>query len=281
MRQKAWPFFLAFQRALKQRDAMTPDGVVHQARLAVESGQFQRFPHVLVDEIQDFGLEALRLIRSLTPLDGTRDPLCVVGDGQQRIYVAPLAQSRAGIDVRGRSRRLKVNYRTSEQIRRWAQGILQGLDVDDLDGQPASTVGDRSAFTGPDPMVEHCTSPEQEASQVAAWVKLLLSQGLKPEEICVTPYRPDVRQALSTACIPTHELKPGEPDPGPNTAAVRLGAMPRIKGLEFRAVAMCLDAGPEISDAGDWARTRCQQYVAATRAREHLLVTYAAPAAYP
>jgi superfamily I DNA/RNA helicase len=91
---------------------------------------------VLVDELQDFGLEALRLIRALSPIEeGLGNPLCVVGDGHQRIYNrVPIPLSRAGIDVRGRSRRLKINYRTSEQIRQWAQGLLEGVEVDDLDG---------------------------------------------------------------------------------------------------------------------------------------------------
>jgi superfamily I DNA/RNA helicase len=110
---------------------------------------------VLVDEVQDFSLEALRLIRVLSPLDdGTRDPLCLVGDGHQRIYRLKIPLSRAGIDVRGRSRRLKINYRTSEQIRTYAQGILQGLDIDDLEGGTISIAGDHSVFKGPEPLVK-------------------------------------------------------------------------------------------------------------------------------
>ena len=63
-----------------------------------------------VDELQDFGLEALRLIAALSPIaSGDSDPLCVVGDGHQRIYnKIPIALSRAGLEVRGRSSRLKL-----------------------------------------------------------------------------------------------------------------------------------------------------------------------------
>jgi superfamily I DNA/RNA helicase len=99
--------FSDVQRELVKRNLPTFEGVVHQARLAVEQGQFPKYRYVLVDELQDFGLEALRLIRALSPVEeGLSNPLCVVGDGHQRIYNrVPIPLSRAGIDVRGRSRR--------------------------------------------------------------------------------------------------------------------------------------------------------------------------------
>ncbi len=120
---------------MKKRNLLTFEGAIHQARLALDQGNFQKYRHVLVDEIQDFSLEALRLIKALSPIDeGRRDPLCTAGDGHQRIYRTKIPLSRAGINIRGRSRRLKINYRTSEQIRKFAQGILKGVEIDDLDG---------------------------------------------------------------------------------------------------------------------------------------------------
>ena len=131
-----------------------------------------QYAHVLVDEVQDFSLEALRLIRAVSPIDaGTPDPLCTVGDGHQRIYRMKIPMSRAGIDIRGRSRRLKVNYRTSEQIRKFAQRIVEGLEIDDLDGGLTTTVGDHSVFAGPEPMVEHCKDEKAEADAIVAWVQ--------------------------------------------------------------------------------------------------------------
>lgn len=140
VRKQLWPLYADFQRELIRRNLLTFEGVVHQARLAVENGQFPRYRHVLVDELQDFGLEALRLIRALCPADETlQNPLSMVGDGHQRLYnPLPVPLSRAGIDVRGRARRLKINYRTSEQIRHWSHGLLQGIEVDDLDGGAAA-----------------------------------------------------------------------------------------------------------------------------------------------
>ena len=99
--------------------------------------------------------------------------------------------------------------------------------------------------------------------------------GLATHEICVTPYKPEIRTALTAANIGTYELRPREEDPGSNEPGVRMGTMKRIKGLEFRAVAMAC-AGEEdpmnnLPEAEP--RERCERYVAATRAREHLMVT--------
>ncbi|MFH1138026.1 MAG: UvrD-helicase domain-containing protein [Pseudomonadota bacterium] len=279
-RKTAWPVFRAIQRSLKKKNLLTFEGAIHQARLAVEQGNFPKYPHVLVDEVQDFSLEALRLIRALSPAgEAVRDPLCLAGDGHQRIYRTPIPMSRAGIEIRGRSRRLKINYRTSEQIRKYAQGILQGLDIDDLDGASASIAGDHSAFKGPEPIIESCRDEKSEADAIVAWVQTLLeSHYFGTHEICVTPYKPAIRLALTAANIPTYELKPREEDPGMEEPGVRLGTMKRIKGLEFRAIAMACanlkDPMNALPTAGPL--DRCERYVAATRAREQLLITLAA-----
>ena len=243
-RRQAWPVFRAFQRGLKKRNILTFEGAIHQARLAVEQGNFQKYRHVLVDEVQDFSLEALKLIRALSPIDEElTDPLCTVGDGHQRIYRAKIPMSRAGINIRGRSRRLKINYRTSEQIRQYAQAMLKGLDIDDLDGGSVSIAGDHSAFKGPNPIVESCKSRSEEAEAIVAWIQLLMNDHrLASYEICVTPYKPEIVTALTEADIPVLLLKPRELDPGQDVPGVRLGTIKRIKGLEFRAVALaCAD----------------------------------------
>ena len=157
----------------------------------------------------------------------------------------------------------------------FAQGILKGLEIDDLDGGIATTVGDHSVFKGPEPMVERCKDGKAEAKAIVAWVQLLMKDyGLATHEICVTPYKPEIRSALTAANIATYELKPREEDPGSNEPGVRMGTMKRIKGLEFRAVAMaCADEDDPMNQLAEAEpKARCERYVAATRAREHLLV---------
>ncbi|WP_197743429.1 UvrD-helicase domain-containing protein [Desulfosarcina ovata] len=276
-RRQAWPVFRAFQRGLKKRNILTVEGAVHQARLSVEQKNFHKYRHVLVDETQDFSLEALKLIRSLCPIEeGFSDPLCTVGDGHQRIYRTKIPMSRAGIEIRGRSRRLKINYRTSEQIRKYAQAMLQGIEIDDLDGGQVSIAGDHSAFKGPEPIIAPCKGPIEEAKAIVAWVqKLMKDYGLEDYAICITPYKPEIVTALTDANLSILQLKPREVDPGKDEPGVRLGTIKRIKGLEFRAIALaCADPDdPMNSLAKAEILDRCERYVAATRAREHLLVT--------
>ncbi len=278
-RRQAWPVFLAFQRGVKRRNLLTFEGAVHQARLAVEQGCIPRYAHVLVDEAQDFSLEALRLIRALSPIDeGSPDPLCLAGDGHQRIYRAKFPVSRAGIDIRGRSRRLKVNYRTSEQIRAYAQAMLQGMEIDDFEGGVTTTVADRSIFKGPIPDLVKCKEEGAEAKAVVLWTRNLIEKcGMASHEICVAPFKPAIMVALNSAGIATYQLRPREMDPGSDEPGVRLGSMKRIKGLEFRAVAMaCCDKQDPINNmAKSDPLSRCERYVAATRARERLLITAA------
>jgi hypothetical protein len=275
-RRQVWVVFQTFQHSLYKRHLLTFEGAIHQARLAVEHGNFPTYRHVLVDEVQDFSLEALRLIRALSSVqDGRPDPLCLVGDGHQCIHRAKIALSRAGIDVRGRSRRLKINYRTSEQIRQYAQRMLQGLDIDDLEGGSTSITGDHSVFKGPEPVIIRCRDANAEAQAVEVWVRDLVGkQDVKPHEICITPSKRLILQRLNAVGIQTHELKDRE-DPGEKVPGVRLGSMKRIKGLEFRAVAMaCADPKDPMHNLRQAnVLSRCERYVAATRAREHLLVT--------
>lgn len=275
-RKAAWPVFLAFRRGLKKRNLLTFDGAIYEARLAVEAGKFEKYVHVLVDEAQDFSLDALRLIRAISPIESEgANPLTLAGDGHQRLYRNKIPMSRAGIDIRGRSRRLKINYRTSEQIRKYAQGMLRGLTIDDLDGGESSTVGDHSVFKGPEPIIERCADEKSEAEAIVDWIKMLQQDcGLSTHEICVTPNKQSIRQAIASAGLPTKELKPRELDPGSDEPGIRMGTMKRIKGLEFRAVAMaCSDEADAINDLSNAdVRERCERYVAATRAVKYLLI---------
>ncbi|MEH6628800.1 MAG: UvrD-helicase domain-containing protein [Motiliproteus sp.] len=275
-RTKLWPYFVEFQKELIKRNLMTFEGTVHQARLVVEQGRFSKYRCVLVDELQDFGLEALKLIGSLSPIaEQLPNPLCVVGDGHQRLYSAvPIPLSRAGIDVRGRSRRLKINYRTSEQIRKWAHGILAGIAVDDLDGEDVLIKGDRSVFKGAEPRVETVENGNQCAEAIVSWVKgLLAAEGdkIRSHEICIVPALPAVVSKLQDEGIETLELKARQKDPGKSEPGVRFGTKKRIKGLEFKAVALMLNVDTTEKVA------RFEDYVAATRAREHLLVVNVEP----
>src|SRR5690606_22324491 len=94
--------------------------------------------------------------------------------------------SRCGIHIRGRrSRRLKINYRTTEKIQNWAVAILKGLEVDDMDEGVDTLKGYRSLRTGADPEVVHWDSPEEEGQYIVERIRTWLGQPRKPEDICI------------------------------------------------------------------------------------------------
>jgi len=274
-RRKRWPLFLAVRRELKARDLLTFDGSIHQAKEVVQREKKPLYRHVLVDEVQDFGLEALRFVRALAPTDeGIENPLSLFGDGHQRIYGTKLPMSRADIKVQGRSRRLRVNYRTTEKIREWAHGVLNGVEVDDLDGANASTAGDHCLLRGGAPEVKTVSSSVDEVATVVHWVEELIKYGIQPHEICIAPVDDQFIEGLREAGIQAFKLRPHEADPGEKEPGVRVATMQRIKGLEFRAVIMPCGSGNRrryLRDSDTIGRKLC--YVAATRARERLYVT--------
>ncbi len=280
-RKIAWQFFNAFRRLLKKRNILTPNGAIHQARLSIEQKKAKEYRHVLVDEVQDFNLEALRLICALSPIaENLSNPLCTVGDGHQRVYKNKIPLSKAGIDIRGRSRRLKINYRTTEQIRKWAHSVLTGVEIDDLNGQKTTIIGDMSVMKGPEPEIIKCKDENEEAKLIVNWLQKLPkksddNKGFADHEICITPYKEKIVSALKKSGYDIVSLKAHQTDPGEDDPGIRIGDMTRIKGLEYRVMVMaCANERDPLNNLVNADVTdKCLRYVAATRARERLLVT--------
>ena len=243
------------------------------------------FEHVIADESQDFGPSELTLLRALVR-PGPND-LFLAGDVGQRIYKGPFSWLALGVDVRGRSSRLRVNYRTTEEIRRYADGMMTET-LEDPDGEERESEG-VSLLRGPDPEVAGFESKEDEIEAVAAFISSLLDRGFAPGHIAIFGRSEEVLwkravPAIREAGVSYRELS--DEDIGTKDA-VSAGTMHRAKGLEFRAVVIMgsdQDLLPlrsvleSISDAGDRevfvAQERNLLYVACTRARERLLITY-------
>src|SRR5690606_36987388 len=128
--------------------------------------------------------EKLKLLSNLVDVS-TPDCMMLVGDAHQRIYQRKGSLSSCGINIRGRGRKLRVNYRTSEEIRRFAVSVLEGVIVDDLDGGEDSASGYRSLITGTAPVLTGFASGEAEGMSVVDTIRVLLDDGLLPNEICV------------------------------------------------------------------------------------------------
>ncbi|MBK8979632.1 MAG: AAA family ATPase [Planctomycetes bacterium] len=285
-RVDVWRVFARFQELLREERLHEWPGLVRTARALLERhGRDVPYRAVLADEVQDMAAGDLRLLRAMVP-EGP-DDLFLVGDGHQRIYGQPVAMGACGIQIRGRSRRLKVNYRTTEQIRALAVGVLAGQEVDDLDGGIDSLRGYTSLRAGPRPVIRSCRSEAAEAQVVVETVRAWLEAGCRPHEICVAArtgalVKERYRRILEAAGLRVAQVEADADDALPEDA-VRIATMHRLKGLEFPRVLLAgVQEGRvplEIPDADEAGRAdrllqeRCLFYVAATRARDELVVT--------
>lgn len=239
--------------------------------------------HVLVDEGQDLTPSHWKLLRSLvTP--GPND-LFLAEDSHQRIYGQRVVLSRFGIAIRGRSRRLSLNYRTTAENLRYAFAVLEGGRYTDPEGADEGLVGPyRSARSGPEPRIISASSAAEQLSAVASVVNQWLQDDVPASSIAVlTATRAaQLQERLSAAGVAAAEPK-GDALPANKVVVL---TMHKAKGLEFsRVVLYDVSEGsfpppaslknvvpedlPEIL-----SKARSLLYVAASRARDELVVSY-------
>lgn len=283
-----WEVFDAVRRGL-QADGLTTLAGVFTA-LAAEVGKRRHPPYefMVVDEAQDMSAAQLRF---LAALGGDRaNALFFAGDLGQRIFQTPFSWKSLGVEVRGRSRTLNVNYRTSHQIRSHADRLL-GEEVADVDGNVEVRKGTVSVFNGPAPEIHEFESEAAETEAVADWIRAQLASGLEPDELGVIVRSKAeldrAAQALVRAAVPFVIL-----DDRMQSVAGKapVCTMHLAKGLEFRTVAViaCDDEVipsqariEQVADESDleevYATERHLLYVACTRARDHLWVSGVKP----
>ncbi|TLD46994.1 MAG: ATP-dependent DNA helicase Rep [Accumulibacter sp.] len=264
-RDAIWPIFEEYRAQLASRKLKEVDDAYRDAA-AVLRDKPPAYSAVIADETQDFGPQALRLLRAMVP--AAPNDLLFVGDGHQRIYPRNRASmSASGINIRGRSRKLYLNYRTTEEIRRLAVATLEGCAVDDLDEGSDEVRRYKSLSHGPIPRTLAFQHLEDALSSLLPMVQAGLAEA---RSVCViVPTRNDavaVQGALKAGKLPTTLLGPDERD-NPDSRSVRVSTMHRAKGLEFDEVVLLsprdcrgLKARPD-----DLQRL---QYVAMTRARK-------------
>jgi superfamily I DNA/RNA helicase len=247
------------------------------------------FDFTVVDEAQDIGVAQLRFLAALG--GGQPNRLFFAGDLGQRIFQQPFSWKALGVDVRGRSSTLRVNYRTSHQIRMQADRLL-GPELSDVDGIAEGRKGTTSTFNGPPPGILVFKTQEDEIRGVSQWLAARTKEGVAPHEVGVFVRSPAelarARVAVQDAGLAFQVL-----DENVDTASgrVSISTMHLAKGLEFRAVAVmaCDDEIiplqeriETVADDADleevYDTERHLLYVACTRARDHLLVTSVAPA---
>jgi superfamily I DNA/RNA helicase len=288
-RMVLWEIFDRVRGELTARNLITESGLFTRLAAAISKIKNPPFDFAVVDEALDLSIAQLRFMAAI----GNDRPNGVffAGDLGQRIFQQPFSWKSLGVDIRGRSRTLRVNYRTSHQIRTQTDRLL-GPEVSDADGNSEGRSDTVSVFNGPPPAIRLVKSAAEEIKVVSGWLSDHTKTGVTPHEFGIfvrsAAQLDRALAAANDAGIPFRIL-----DEHVETASGQLSisTMHLAKGLEFRAVAVmaCDDEiiplQERIQTVGDdsdlqevYNTERQLLYVACTRARDHLLVTSVEPA---
>lgn len=236
-RMEIWALKEAYEKLKQEHNVIDRMELFNRTANYLNEHDIRLYTNVIVDEFQDFSNPELRFIRSLVA-KGQND-LFLVGDPFQRIYRGRrLNFSSAGIDIRGRSKRLKVNYRTTEEIKNVAVAVVKGISFDDMDGGEESQKGYVSLMHGEKPVYRLVDSPAEEINTIISYVKECTESEIKPEEICIAASSLGLTKDLQSA------LHKNGMDPyiwknrgfTGNKNGVRMCTLHSMKGLEFRVV---------------------------------------------
>jgi hypothetical protein len=288
-RKLLWSIFENVRAGLREQGIITTAGMFNVLARHYASGAALPFDFAVVDEAQDIGIAQIRFLAAIGA--GWPNGLFFAGDLGQRIFQQPFSWKAAGIDIRGRSMTLKINYRTSHQIRSQADRLLDP-QITDVDGNIEERKGAVSLFNGPKPEIKVRPSSNAEIRAVCDWLSSLTTAGLQPHEIAIF-VRSSVELNRPKAAAEQAGLKYKVLDEHVEiaTGCLSISTMHLAKGLEFRAVAVMgcddeviplqsrIEAVADETDLEDVYNTeRHLLYVACTRARDHLLITSTEPA---
>jgi superfamily I DNA/RNA helicase/mRNA-degrading endonuclease RelE of RelBE toxin-antitoxin system len=236
-RKAIWPIFAHYRQLLDDQHAYEfADAARSVTRILRESGAILPYKSIVIDEAQDLDAVTFSLLREIVKegSDGRGNDLFITGDAHQRIYGRPLVLSHCGINIVGRGRRLRVNYRTPEEVRSWAMQLLRGEMFDDLEGGTDSLDGYHSVLHGEDPVIKHFATYSEEIEYITGYIDELLNGEEAPEAICIALRTNDLvsryigaieysGKQLYQITVHDERKKPG----------IRIATMHRVKGLEF------------------------------------------------
>ena len=285
-REKLWSIFDYVWNIISSRNLTTWSSVF--SALNDNSAIGKKYQNIIVDEAQDISVSELKFVSGLA--GDKQDGLFFAGDLGQRIFRQPFSWKTLGVDVRGRSNTLKINYRTSHQIRQQADRLLP-RELADLDENEESRKGTISLFNSLPPQILVVDDIEDEISKISKWIKTQVDSGIPASEIGIFVRSQDELSRAKRVIMEAGQEALKITDKfDENISKVNYGLMHFAKGLEFRSVAVIAcdeDVLPQperlekVTDASDLAEIydteRHLLYVACTRAREHLIVTGVKP----
>jgi mRNA-degrading endonuclease RelE of RelBE toxin-antitoxin system len=287
-RSVLWAIFDQVNRKLSENKLLTLPALFENLTELYNQCRSFPFDYVVVDEAQDLTVYHLKFLAAA----GNNNPgaLFFAGDLGQRIFQQAFSWKSVGVDVRGRSKTLHVNYRTSHQIRQHADKLL-GNEVTDVDGNVEDRSKTVSIFNGPNPDIKTFLNEKEEELYVGNWIKNELDSGVAPHELGVfvrSDHQVDrAVQALKKANV-SYIILDETVDTISNKVAI--STMHFAKGLEFKSVAVMacddeiiplqerIETVTDTSDLEEVYNTERQLlYVACTRARDCLLITSVEP----
>jgi superfamily I DNA/RNA helicase/mRNA-degrading endonuclease RelE of RelBE toxin-antitoxin system len=279
-RLKVWSVFDQMLGDLKSNGLMTWSML---SKWAANEGEIKLYDHAVVDEAQDLGPAELSALRSI--VRPGRNDLFFCGDAGQQIYRTPFSWSSCGLDIRGRSSRLRINYRTTSQIERFSESVLPSSTADEGNEEDRDVI---SLMSGPEPEVIECETVAEEKNLLIKLILDLVARGIEPGEIAIFA-RTDhylskvVRPALVDASMEYQNLTENESS---QSGRITCGTMHRAKGLEFRVVILtgctegllplkaALDSASDAVEAAEILEREAHLlYVACSRARDRLILT--------
>ena len=235
-RIKIWGTIEYFMKIKNNSNTYYLDEVTNLLTDYYASKNNKPFVHLIADEIQDFSNVELSLLRELVPFK--ENDLFLVGDPLQKIYKRNINFSKAGINIRGqRSKRLKVNYRTTEEIKKSAIAVINKQDYDDFDGGTENKSGYVSILHGQPPAyVLFKTTEEMNETLYNVVIQSLENAVAKPSEICIAARtKKDMGEAkkyLYGKNLAYFDLT----DMVGDKSGIVLSTFHNIKGLEYKVV---------------------------------------------
>ena len=232
-RMQVWKVFEAYQNLMKEQQVRDINMAMAEcctlvAKLPYES----KYKHIIVDESQDLSTNAFRLLRDLAGEEHAND-MFIVGDSHQRIYKNRAVLSKCGINIRGRSSILKINYRTTEEVRRYAFALLNGVSFDDLDD--SVDLGDtcQSLTHGQAPQISFFNDASEEFDYILNEIKKLNANGVALNNICVVARThkllEDYLALFTKNGVRSYEIRSNKTDDR-SYDGLRIATMHRVKG---------------------------------------------------
>lgn len=287
-RIEAWKVFDSYLSLMKENQVRDINMAMYEcSKLYANSGTKNKYSHIIVDEGQDFSDNAFRLLRTIAGEEKTND-IFIVGDSHQRIYGNRPTLSKCGINVRGRSSILKINYRTTEETRKYAFALLNGISFDDMDDD--IDLGDkcRSLVHGEAPIVKCFADANEELNYLNDCISNLQDRCVPMKNICIVARTnqlvKDYSALLTKSGHSVYQIKRSKAD-DLSYDGIRIATMHRVKGLEFQYVFIvsannriipletAIDHSDPIVERESYTAEKCLLYVALTRAQKQAYIT--------